>query len=213
MSPMPLPPTPRALVALPAATRHTSSVAAHQPGRRASLRAVKRFTQFAVALLMASAGVAVTPSSAHAAACGNVYIDNAANGLTVSAELGYSGSRYGELRARATTLGPWEKFTLCYVGSSTTVFTLRSQANGLYVSNEEGYGGDYRYMLRARATSVGPWEEFTMHDPGADLHEITASNGAYVTAELSWTGTSDYAMLHANRSTADYWEKWMILPF
>lgn len=40
---------------------------------------------------------------------------SAANGLNVSAELGYTGGNYGELRARTATanLGPWEVFEWC----------------------------------------------------------------------------------------------------
>jgi hypothetical protein len=35
---------------------------------------------------------------------------SSADGHFVSTELSYTGSEYGMLRARATSIGPWEKF-------------------------------------------------------------------------------------------------------
>src|SRR5260370_38014898 len=39
---------------------------------------------------------------------------SAANARWVSAELGYTGGNYAMLRARATSIGPWERYALCY---------------------------------------------------------------------------------------------------
>jgi hypothetical protein len=83
----------------------------------------------------------------------NLAIRSLRNGNWVSAELGYGGGRYGMLRARAASIGPWETFN----GASF----FRNVANGRYVSAELGYTGGLDAMLRARATSVGPWERFT----------------------------------------------------
>jgi len=79
----------------------------------------------------------------------------------VSAELGYTGDNYAMLRARATSIGPWEEFYTTHgpcLGLCMT--TIRSGANNLYVSAELGYTGDNYGMLRARTASAGPWENF-----------------------------------------------------
>ncbi len=87
------------------------------------------------------------------------YIINEANGRYVSAELGYTGGDYGMLRARATSLGPWEKFDIVRYGPNGNMYYIRSKANGRYVSVELGYTGIKYAMLRARATSIGSWEK------------------------------------------------------
>jgi hypothetical protein len=83
-----------------------------------------------------------------------------ANGLWVSAELTYGGNNYAELRARATTIGPWERYRL--VGSAGGVVAMESLANQQYVSAEILYQSPYADLLRARSASVGPWEQFTV---------------------------------------------------
>lgn len=88
------------------------------------------------------------------------YIKNLSNGRYVSAELGYTGVDYGMLRARATSVGPWEKFVIENWGPNPSMYTIRSLANGRYVSTELGYGGSRNNMLRARATSIGNWEKY-----------------------------------------------------
>ena len=83
----------------------------------------------------------------------NLAIRSNRNGKWVSAELGYGGVRYGMLRARASSIGPWETFNGAY--------GLRNTKNWKYVSAELGYGGGLKGMLRARSSSYGPWEHFT----------------------------------------------------
>jgi hypothetical protein len=87
------------------------------------------------------------------------YIKNEANDRYVSAELGRTGVDYGMLRARATSIGPWEKFKAERWGPNPSMYTLKSLANNRYVSVELGYGGGRHAMLRARATSIGSWEK------------------------------------------------------
>lgn len=82
----------------------------------------------------------------------NVSIRSLQNGLWVSSEQGYTGARWGMLRARASSIGPWEVF---YSDRG-----LQSRASWRWVSVEMNYSGSLRYMLRARATSPGPWEQF-----------------------------------------------------
>jgi hypothetical protein len=79
-------------------------------------------------------------------------------GKFVSAELAWSGDRYATLRARATAVGPWERFIFQPDGRGNEV--LRSLANNRLVSAEFGFAGDRYGTLRARATAVGDWERF-----------------------------------------------------
>ena len=81
------------------------------------------------------------------------------NGKYVSVEMNAPEPYKYMLRARATTVGPWEKFTKKNIGSGYQ-FYLVSQWNGRYVSVEKGYGGELNGLLRARAQAPGPWELF-----------------------------------------------------
>ncbi|GAA4187706.1 hypothetical protein GCM10023074_00600 [Microbispora amethystogenes] len=195
--------------------------------------------QFKVAacLLLAGASTVVTPApvlarsatpasapsltsatvrDASALKCQNRSIKSRANGRYVSAELGYgtSDSRYGMLRARATGVGPWEKFRICYNGRN---YTIQSRHNGKYVSAELGYGtSDSRYgMLRARATSAGTWERFFITSCGTGCVLIEAANLKYVAAELGYGKTdSRYGMLRGRTPDVSYkigpWEKFSV---
>jgi hypothetical protein len=55
--------------------------------------------------------VAATAAPAHALECYDGWLRSNANGRYVSTELGQTGSRDAMLRARATSYGPWERFT------------------------------------------------------------------------------------------------------
>jgi hypothetical protein len=90
--------------------------------------------------------------------CRIVTFTSTANHRYVTAELGYTGDRYGMLRASSTWASPWTRFRVLYYGSNT--WALQSEANGMYVSAELGYTGDRYGMLRARATEVRSWEKF-----------------------------------------------------
>lgn len=113
-------------------------------------------------LAVAATGIMVTPLSAalYPVYCTSDLAIKAGNGLYVSAEFGYGGNSFGLLRARATTVGPWEKFKLCHHQSPQPFYTLQSQANDLYVSVELGWAGESNALLRARSSSYGPWERF-----------------------------------------------------
>jgi hypothetical protein len=169
--------------------------------------------RFAIVRLMLCAalgatGVVVATTPAHAESiysCGETSFQSVVNGRYVSAELGYTGGNYGMLRARATSIGPWEKFEVCgYTrdGYNIDYETIRSVANGRYVSAELGYTGGNYGMLRARATSIGPWEEF--FTGMVDIQSI--SNGLYVSAELGYTG-GNYGMLRARATSVGPWEE------
>ncbi|TDC81665.1 hypothetical protein E1193_14220 [Micromonospora sp. KC606] len=80
-----------------------------------------------------------------------------ANGQFVAAELNYGGPSYAMLRARASQVGPWERFIL---NNTFNTFSIQSEASGLFVTAEIGYSGSSNGMLRARSGSVGAWEKF-----------------------------------------------------
>ena len=88
---------------------------------------------------------------------GNLAIRSLANGKWVSAELGRTGNDYAMLRARASSIGPWETFN----GLSG----LRNSTNWKWVTAELGQTGSRDAMLRARANSYGPWEHFSNTGP------------------------------------------------
>lgn len=134
-------------------------------------------------------------------------------GLTkyVAMERDYKGDRQYELRARSSSVGPWELFTLCRDGW-TEVTTIRSQSNWKYVAVEQAYGGTIYAMLRARTpeAELGPWELFRSDLVPGENHcgQIQAQvNGLYVSAEEDYKGDSA-GMLRARTREADIgnWE-------
>ncbi|GDY32848.1 fascin domain-containing protein [Gandjariella thermophila] len=159
-----------------------------------------------ISLTEAMSRLTASHNTAQQVVCSNnVYITSRANGRIVSAELGYSGNNYAMLRARATAVGPWERYTIC-TDTRSGLSSIASQANRRIVSAELGYsGGDYA-MLRARATAVGPWELYRIVSAGSGLAIISAANGRYVSAELGYSG-SRYAMLRARATAAGPWEQ------
>jgi hypothetical protein len=82
------------------------------------------------------------------------------NGKYVAAETSDTGGYYGMLRARASTVGAPEKFTVCTVTGTKDGDVIKSEANGRWVTAEFGYTGSNWAMLRARATSIGAWQVF-----------------------------------------------------
>ncbi|WP_242902279.1 fascin domain-containing protein [Actinomadura terrae] len=131
-----------------------------------------------------------------------------ANGMFVSAELGYGGGDYGMLRARASAADAWEKFALNGVD---TTWTLKSEANGKYVSAELGYGGGDYGMLRARADVADAWEKYDLYyNEAQNLYALKSqANGKFVSAELGYGGR-DYAMLRARAADIGAWEKFRL---
>lgn len=125
----------------------------------------------------------------------------------VSAELGYSGGDNAMLRARATEIGPWELFDLCF-DSTTGTTIIRSEANGLLVSAEFGYTGGDNGMMRARAAAVGPWERFrlSIHSDAGFYTIENAGNSILVSAEFAYGG-GDNGMLRDRASAIGPWEQ------
>jgi hypothetical protein len=137
-----------------------------------------------------------------------------ANGLAISAELGYAGGDYGMLRARASAIGPWEMFGLWPLDPSnyTNTWAIQSWDTGLWVSTELGDSGSKYAMLRARANAIGPWEQYSLYELGGSLYAIQSrANGLFVSAELGYGG-SYYGMLRARASAVGPWEQFYLDP-
>ena len=132
-------------------------------------------------------------------------IRSVANGMYVSAELGYTGSNYAMLRARASTQGHWETYSGYHYNTDNKI-GFYNTANNYWVSAELGYAGGNYAMLRARASTQGPWEDFTIIENSDGTYALQSqANSLYVSAELGYTG-GNYAMLRARSSTIGPWE-------
>ena len=132
-------------------------------------------------------------------------IRSKANGRYVSAELGYTGSSYGMLRARATTVGAWERYQCIALGSDK--WAIESRANQQYTSAELGYKGSSYGMLRARSARIGSWETYTLTPVSScSCMAIRAANSKFVSAELGNTG-STYGLLRARSTSVGPWEE------
>lgn len=164
-----------------------------------------------VATVTATALVSIA-SPAGADICVDTALLADGNGKLVSVELRETGTLYGMLRARASAMGPWERFRICQsdgiVGQTT--WTIQSLANGKYVSAELGYAGSYSGLLRARSSTVGRWERFRISGDGLSLRLasiLSLANGRYVSTEIGETG-STYAMLRARAISVGPWERY-----
>jgi hypothetical protein len=113
------------------------------------------------------------------------------------------------LRARATKIGPWEKYTICF-DTIQRSYSIKSQASGLWVSSEQNYGGIYYGLLRARAGSIGSWERFDGFNHEDVWNFRSRRNGLFVSAELGYSG-ADYALLRARANAAGPWETFGLL--
>jgi hypothetical protein len=133
------------------------------------------------------------------------YIQSKWNGLYVSTELGYSGNQYGMLRARATSVGPWELYQFCALES---IYYIYANADNRYVSAELGYTGEEYGMLRGRSLGIGPWERYKVTGCCNDMIFQSAANLNYVTGEFAFRG-SYYGMLRARARTLGEWQEWI----
>jgi hypothetical protein len=167
------------------------------------LRSWQKVARLVAVLVVGVAGlVVVGPATpAHALSCYDGWLKSSANGKYVSAELNYTGIGYAELRARNTSVGPWERFEFCWrVGNNPAQVAIRSLANGKWVSAELGYSEPFYGMLRARASTIGPWETFN-----ASVGLRNLANWKLVSAELGYTGGRN-GMLRARASSFGPWE-------
>jgi hypothetical protein len=164
-----------------------------------------------------AAQVGVAPTSVRCWT--DVSINADANGRWVSAEVSAPGDDKGMLRARATAIGPWEKFSACrddYSGLTD----IASLQNGLAVSAEVSALGDRKGMLRARTPvdQIGPWEWFYTSAPPERRWTTIRSDAdvrsLYVSAEIAYPG-DHMGMLRARASQAGPWESflWIGTPY
>jgi hypothetical protein len=162
-----------------------------------------------VLLVLLAASLAVPQAAQAALNCRPTAIYSVANGRYVSTEMTEVGGFQYMLRARATKIGPWEKYTICFDDVRHT-YSIRSQASGLWVSAELSYGGMYAGLLRARASSIGSWERFLGWNHEETWNFLAPQNNKYVSAELGYSGP-DYALLRARASAAGSWEAFGLL--
>jgi hypothetical protein len=132
--------------------------------------------------------------NALAQTCYIVYLYNVGLGRYVSAELDYSGSSYAMLRARATAVGPYERFNYCWDSAGFAAF--QSRANGKWVAAEMDNVGSSYAMLRARSNSIGNWEKFTYVNENGNFYFQSLSNSRWWRAESLYSGSS-YGMVRA----------------
>ena len=162
---------------------------------------------------------AVDPIATHTTF--NCSIRSKATGKYVTTELAYSGALHGALRARATTIGAWEKYQCVAVrvsheGLSFFVgWSIRSLANGAIVTPELGYTGRYYGTLRARgSTTTGPSPRLAFVPVAApcSCYAIrSVANALYVSARFDYTGPI-YGLLVARSPTIRGWEAFDIKP-
>jgi hypothetical protein len=171
-------------------------------------RLVRRLTRWTVVVGMAAAGLAI-PQAAHAASCAHVTIQSTWSLYFTSVEIGETGFRYAMLRARASKVGPWEKFTACY-NESGNYYTFRSEANGKYVVVQSS-NGDYAWMLTAtaaQATAVSA--QFREINPSSDTPSLLAlRNDNYVSTELGYKD-ADLGLLRARATSIGPWEQFAV---
>jgi len=190
------------------------SVRVEQGWRRG--RIAKRIVAAATTAVLITSGLTLGAQPANAVTCGMRFALLSTDlQRYVSVELGNINDRYGELRARATDVGPWEIFRWCYISHDSRtgedINALKSEANNRYVSVEFFYGGDYNRMLRARATAIGPWERLTIHEFSNDIIGIRSSSDQWVSADQDYPG-DDSGMLIANRLYHGPWESFYVQP-
>lgn len=175
---------------------------------------VRRSRFLAVFLALAAGMVLVAlplPSSAAADPLLNrdVTFFSVAQGTYVSTELSYPEGDTGMLRARATAVGPWEKYRIV-PGGAAGVYAIWSYAASRYVTAELGHPGNRAGELRARSTVIGPWEKFAIEVSGdGSLALLNIANYKWVSAELSESGIYK-GMLRARGDTVGPWEKFRI---
>ena len=132
------------------------------------------------------------------------------NGNYVSAELGETGPLKGALRARATSVGAWEKFKCVAIDHGRWAF--RSRANSRYVAAELDYPSYIYGALRARSTSIGAWENFTVRPVASCARCVllkSPANQRFVSAELGFPGTA-HALMRARSARGSSWETFTI---
>jgi hypothetical protein len=198
----------------------------------------RRSRRLVVAGALVLASVASPFAAPSSAAVGNVAclpamtIQSRANGRFVSTELGYKGSNYGMLRARATVAGPWEQFQICTIDhglNQGVSYVLKSLANGRFVVDHRAYPGFRAGELTATATSLATvtpanasreqvWMDELDHKVPMNVAIMATGPGnttlpksalRWVSAELFDAG-GYYGMLRARAGVIGPWETFAV---
>ncbi|MEU0099930.1 endonuclease/exonuclease/phosphatase family protein [Streptomyces sp. NPDC006267] len=196
---------------------------------RRLLRALAIFCAAIVGLQVFSAPSAVAAdisqdADAVAKSAGQKWaLKSLANGKYVSVDLNETDTQLQwRLRARADSVGSWERFTL-HTNHRAKTMGLRSEVTGFLVTAEFNDGGDREGMLRARGARLGQWQQFTPEyvnekppagsPEGSQVLAFTATptGGApkYVTAEVGEAGDG---LLRARGTKLGSWEKFVLEP-
>lgn len=127
------------------------------------------------------------------------------------------------LRARADSVGSWERLTL-HTNHMARTIGFRSEVTGFFVTAEFGYDGDRQGMLRARGAGLGLWQQFTpvFYATGVPtgspkgsrvlalkVSEKDETTPVYVSADASETGDG---LLRARATSVGSWEKFVLEP-
>jgi hypothetical protein len=207
---IPLLAAPNALAATP-----SESSAALPPGANGYHSALYNYEQMktekAATHSTASVTNGVNTPSSPWSCVGQGWIASKYSGLYVSTELGYHGSELGMLRARSSSVGPWELYQLCG-NAHTGALALFADANATWVSTELGYSGILYGMLRARGTSIGPWEEYSGEGTVNLFYLYSNANFRWVSTEYGDSGNW-WGMLRARSTEVGQWEEYFGTAF
>lgn len=135
----------------------------------------------------------------------------------VSAEFGAQSSLYGMLRARATTVGYWERFIIeplpaYWNNVPGPAYAIYSTVNDRFVRAYTSSIGFFADTLVADDSDPDLVATFMLQPTGKDPHEVailSAANRRYVSAELNFSGAY-YGMLRARSSFIGAWERFDI---
>jgi hypothetical protein len=132
------------------------------------------------------------------------WIASRASGLYISTEALSPGDEKGMLRARATSVGPWEMYQICG-NAQTGAGAIWADGNAKWVTTEIGDQGLKYAMLRARSSSIGPWEEYQFAGVAGAFSIWSHANALWVSAELGYSG-GWYGMIRARSGEIGAWE-------
>ncbi|MFD8864223.1 endonuclease/exonuclease/phosphatase family protein [Streptomyces sp. NPDC059590] len=139
-----------------------------------------------------------------------------ANGKYVSVEMNDTGANEWRMRARSSTVGSWERFTLRTNHFAKTI-SLRSEATGYFATAEFTDAGEREGMLRARGANLGSWQQY---EPSWSAPPAGAPAGSYgVTlksvadgyADRYWAAGDD-GTLRATAASPGTWGRFVLEP-
>jgi hypothetical protein len=137
-------------------------------------------------------------------------IRSVANGLFVSAEVGYSASASldGLLRARASVAQGWEQFVIVGDCTGSIGCAIYSPATNAFVTSQRNSALNPT-LERATPGAVDFFQTVGDCKSAAGCAIRSRSNGAYLSAELGYTGDM-YGAIRARASVAQSWEHFQI---